>query len=168
VKEGIINIPMKPYVAVYLEKMYGTPINISKNAEIYLCVKSLLSGKKIKKTTPHTADISTELIDVKVLLPYTTCRRHGQHLSNESICNLVAFFEQYIKSQILIATVTLYINNDTIKQTDALRSVYESFGFTEDTFSFDTLLRYFKRNTALPNRSDTGKSPIGGTIYNYM
>jgi hypothetical protein len=138
------NLPAKNYVKCYLEKSFGNPVRMRKESAIGKYFYRLLEDAEDDQSSKYR-DYSD---CVKIEIPYHVFLKKGCVLTKHSITEFNNFVEDVIKSQMHAMLDTL-IDLQGIEIKKAIDYYYDTFGFDETVFPYETIKKsyYRYRNT---------------------
>lgn len=135
-----ITIPVKPYVKQWIMANFGNPPNFRKNKADHDFLLSVLS-KDPENGTINNNMFSEQLI---VFISMHDFERFGSSLSTKSINEFGKYYEKKAKAAMYITVATAEALGAKLK--DAIFYFQERYGFTEDTWSYESIKKDFSRN----------------------
>jgi hypothetical protein len=138
-----IEIPCKPWIKKYLAANFGAKPNLKEDPCLYHFFIRLL--KRSLTMQDHRIDLSKYRSNVTVLFSEDVFRRVGFRLSKTDIEAFNVFCEGYIKKQLIIHIDSHLRYNDNLA--NAIRTAQEEFDFSDDDFQFDSIKKYYVRNS---------------------
>lgn len=138
-----LDVPVKPYIATYLRKKYGDPVNFSgqRGVKNFFCALLDKNYRRRDKQLSIAAYSST----VTIAISKDVMVRHGFALSTTSVIAFNSLFEDIIKMRTRDA-VCIRHKDAKMKVAPAIRQLQIDFGFDEDTFPYETIKKDLQRN----------------------
>lgn len=138
-------IPVKPYIKQYLEYNFGRPAHLTREKSIGKYLFELLERERRdrdKEYKGYTAVVTVRISeDIHI--------RHGSFLTKTNIINFNSFLEDHIKALMCIHVDAVIegmtARDKKVKISEAIEMFQEKFGFTEQTFGFETIKKAYYR-----------------------
>lgn len=139
-----LTVPVKPYIAAYLRANYGDPVSFSGRRGVRQFFCSLLD--KNYRRYDKKLTIAAYSSEVTIAITKDMMVRHGFSLSASSVVAFNSLFEDIIKTRARDIVKTKH-RDAKIKVAPAIRQLQMDFGFTEDSFPFETIKKDLQRNS---------------------
>ena len=137
-----LTVPVKPYIAAYLRREFGDPVNFSRQRGInqFFCALMDRNYRRYDKKL-STAAYSSE---VTISISRDIMLRHGFSLSTTSVIAFNSLLEFIIKNRVRDVVRTRKVDAG-MKVAPAIRQLQIDFGFDEDTFPYETIKKDLQR-----------------------
>lgn len=136
------DIPVKPYIAKYILKVYGNCIMISRRNSVALLLYYLLQKNEIDKQYDYDIQFYTHTIKVSVSDKFSF-RRGARYLSSFSIVQFNTFVEDLFKSEFHRFVDISRLYGNTIM--GAIENFQKEYALLETDISTDALRRSYFR-----------------------
>ena len=138
-----IKVAVKPYVKAYLENNFGTPIDFRKDSELTGIVNLMLRAGSAHLDNIVSAKFA-ETVEIRI--SKDTFFRHGFTLTKTDTIRFNSFLEKRLKyyARLYIS----YHNSLGFSITKCIRDFQDTFGFSEDVWSYDSIKKDFDRHGA--------------------
>lgn len=139
-----VDLPVKPYVKAYIESTFGNPANLAKDPEAKEQWRRCLS-KPSKRFDSRYKDFSFARYSAiaTILITEDDFYRHGCELSKTDIIAFGKFMERRAKF-LMRTVVNAYML--IMKKRDAILKFQQGFGYSEDSWPFDSIKKDFDRS----------------------
>jgi len=139
-----VDLPVKPYVKAYIESTFGYPANFARDREAKEQWRRCLS-KPSKRFDSRYKDFSFARYSAiaRILVNEDDYYRHGCELTKTDIITFGKFMERRAKF-FMRNMVNAYMI--TMKKRDAILKFQQGFGYSEDTWPFDSIKKDIDRS----------------------
>lgn len=134
-----ITIPTKPYIRHYIEHHYGKMPFLTRDDIFGSKILDLLE-RPLHQRDKTVGGFPDNLV---IVLPVFYMRAHGHDLTLTGIRWFNRFAEMVIKRE--MHNMLNMLTGAGMKQNEAILRVQDHFGFTEDVFSFESILKSYQR-----------------------
>jgi hypothetical protein len=139
-----IEIPCTPLVRKFLVRKFGNKIILASDPVLHTFFEKLLD--RSLSMNNHKIDLSKYRSRVTVYYSEFTFKRIGFIMSKTDVQDFNIMIEGLMKDYLFIPAVDLMLKfNDNLSH--CIRTFQESNGFTEDDWQFETLKKYYVRNS---------------------
>lgn len=138
-----VSVPVKPYVKVFLETNFGSPVEFttSEDNKFFRNLLKRLDSRDDKKY-PDVLHHYTETVEV--LISEDTFYRYGWELTKTGIVNFGLNFENRAKT--MMRTWVGVMRSVGFPQNTTINNFQERFLFSENEWSYDTIKKDMLRN----------------------
>lgn len=141
-----LTVPVKPYIAAYLRKNFGNPVNFGgqRGVNHFFCA---LLDKNYRRRDKQlsTAAYSSE---VTIAITKDVMLRHGFSMTTTSIIAFNSLFEHIIKVRSR-DVIKIRHKEAKMKVAPSIRQLQIDFGFDEDSFPYETIKKDIQRSLVL-------------------
>ena len=157
-----VELPCKPNVKVFIEQNYGQPVRFNKDKTLTALIRTLLEKKDSRlKWRGINASVFSEKV-IFYISEYDF-NLYGGYLSAQAIMDLNRIFDTRAKTLMRSWCSAQYSYGKTA--VECVKTFQERFGFTEDIWKFESIIKDCKRNNVFD--SDTNKL-IENKIHNLI
>ena len=140
-----VDLPTKPYVHHYISLTYGTPADFSKNKHLNERFRRCLVKPSVRYDSAYK-DLSFIFYSSKTSIKISSddFYRYGWEFTNTDIISFGKYIEGEVK-KLMVTIVSLY--SIFMSKRDAILLFQKNYGFTEDTWSYDSIKKEYYRNS---------------------
>lgn len=144
-----VDLPVKPYVKQYIKLNYGNPADFSSDKYINSQFRRCLS-KPSSRFDLRNKNLSKQFYSssIKIVISQDDFYRHGWELTPTDTIAFGKIMEHQAKF-FMRNMISFYLSY-MIKR-DAIFKFQQTFGFTEDIWSFDSIKKDFYRKVSFDN-----------------
>lgn len=138
-----VTIPVKPYVKRFLTMNYGSPANLSANNDLHSFFRHCLKKRSNRFDKSYSNITHNHYSErVEIFISEDDFYRYGWELTNTDV---VAFGRkvEHMAKHFMHNTVAAY--EIALCQKDAIIRFQDSFGFSEDVWSFEAIKKDYYR-----------------------
>lgn len=134
----------KPYVHQFLISNFGDPVDLSADPRLYSLFRRCLRKPCARRQSTYSQlKLLKYNVDTMIIIPEDDFYRHGWEMSKEDTIAFGREVENRAKF-VMRSIVSMYTAYMSTK--DAILRFQERFGYTDDTWSFDSIKQDFFRN----------------------
>lgn len=144
----IMTIPCKPYTKRFLELNYGIPVDFTQDKTVYPIFKQKLERNSTRRNNSYNEGIFRKYTTtVNLKITEDDFYNHGWELSPTE----TVMFNQEIegRSKLFMYLMVSARIGFGMNLTDAVRSFQERFGFTEEIWPADSIIKDCRRNLTI-------------------
>jgi hypothetical protein len=138
-----IKIPCKPYIRKYLVNNFGSKPDLKADPVLYHFFLRLLDRNL--KMQENRIDLSQYKSNITISYTHNVFKHIGFNLNKTDIKSFNQLVEAYIKKQMVLKIDTHLKYNDNLAA--CIRTIQEEFSFSEDDFQFESIKKYYVRNS---------------------
>jgi ribosomal protein L17 len=157
-----IEIPMKRYVASYVRTMLGPSLVLANDPLIFAIMVPNFKAVSNWKNKLVNLDSFPEVVNVRVSVDFI--KHNGCTLTKTQIFNINKSIELLIKRELNLYYTANRLQRCHHKRAAIIRQYQHDFGFKEDDFSTETIIKHIQRH--IPALIDQHK-PIHQYLNNH-
>jgi hypothetical protein len=138
-----VTFSAKPYVRLFIEQNYGTPVRFYRDKAIMSLIRLMLQKKDTSlQYRPINKDIYSETVTFH--LNETDYNHYGGFLSNQAIMDINRYFEQKVRMFMRSWCAAQYFYG--MSAIDTVKSFQQRFGFPEHIWKAESIYKDCQRN----------------------
>lgn len=148
-----VELPCKPYVKRFLEINFGDPVNLAPDKELNAKFRTCLS-RQCSRYETRIGTLSEELYreSAKIVISNDEFNRFGWEITQTETVEFGRTVER--RTKFMMRMFVSYYST-LMEERQAVLYFQEKFGFSEDIWSYDSILKDYRRNR--PERMDVSR-----------
>ncbi|MCX6231116.1 MAG: hypothetical protein NTZ33_06190 [Bacteroidetes bacterium] len=140
----LVSLPVKPYVKRFLELNFGDPVDLKKDKKLYNYFRRCLTKPRLTYDKTRCAEISNYYNEnAGIVISEDDFYRYGWELSKTDVVAFGREIEANAKF-FMKNIVSFYCSHMEFSR--SVRYFQEKYGFTEDIWQYDSIVKDFQRN----------------------